>query len=124
MVSKIDTHGRFSLDSIAIFRTTPPKMAGVVGALFNSALQIGSAVGTAAVTSISTSIEKKDGPDGIAHFRGRADSFWFLFAIVCVAIVGLVVFYKPERATEVEDIEKEAENSDEETKTPENASKA
>lgn len=84
-------------------------MAGVVGAIFNAALQIGSAVGTAAVTSISTSIEKKDGPDGVAHFKGRADAFWFLFAIVSVATIGCVVFYKPDRVADVEvtkDIEK------------------
>lgn len=93
--------------SIAIFRATPPDMAGVVGALFNSALQLGSAIGIAVVTSISTSIERKDGPDGLANFSGRADAFWFVFAIVCAATVGLAVFYKPERtAAKEEDIEK------------------
>ncbi|KLO16515.1 MFS general substrate transporter [Schizopora paradoxa] len=104
--------------NIAIFRTTPPKMAGVVGALFNSALQIGSAIGTAAVTSIQTSIEKKDGPDGVAHFRGRADSFWFVFAVICVAIIALVVFYKPERAVEAEAIERDLEKREEEKNVP------
>ncbi|KLO16514.1 MFS general substrate transporter [Schizopora paradoxa] len=104
----------FVHSNIAMFRTTPSKMAGVVGALFNSALQIGSAVGFAAVTSISTSIEKKDGPDGVADFRGRADAFWFLFAMVSVATIGCVVFYKPDRIAEVEVSEKGIEKSDEE----------
>ena len=90
-------------------------MAGVVGALFNSALQLGSAIGIAIVTSISTSIERKDGPDGIANFNGRADAFWFVFGVICIAIAGLLLFYKPEkRKVNGGDVEKRSaeENSD------------
>ena len=71
-------------------------MAGVVGALFNSALQIGSAVGTAIVTSISTSIAKRDGMLGLLMFDGRAAGFWFLFATVVTGSLAVLVFYKTE----------------------------
>ena len=72
-------------------------MAGVVGAIFNSACQLGSAVGIAAVTSISTNIENRDGPAGFFEFKGRADSFWFLFASVTASMISVVIFYKPDR---------------------------
>lgn len=77
-------------------------MAGVTGAMFNSALQIGSAVGIAAVTSISTNIEKKDGPDGFREFKGRKDGFWFVIAVIGAGILSVLAFYKPERCTVVQ----------------------
>ncbi|KAG8812525.1 hypothetical protein FRC18_002899 [Serendipita sp. 400] len=40
--------------SIALFAYTPPSVAGTVGAVFTCALQLGSAVGLAAVLSITT----------------------------------------------------------------------
>ena len=67
-------------------------MAGTVGAIFNGALQLGSAVGIAAVSSIETSVEKTHG--GPEKYTGRAASFWFLLAIVCVELVAMLVFYK------------------------------
>ena len=55
-------------------------MAGTVGAIFNGALQLGSAVGIAAVSSIEQSVEAKNGdPSGYA---GRAAAFWFLLGII------------------------------------------
>lgn len=72
-------------------------MAGVVGAIFNSACQLGSAVGIAAVTSIINNIDDRDGPEGFFEFKGRADAFWFLFASVTASIISVVIFYKPER---------------------------
>lgn len=38
--------------NVAIFMNTPPEIAGIVGAVFNSALQLGSAVGLAAISAI------------------------------------------------------------------------
>ena len=69
-------------------------MAGTVGAIFNGALQLCSAVGIAAVSSIETSIEQKNGnPSGYA---GRAAAFWFLLGIIGLEIISLCVFYKVE----------------------------
>lgn len=86
----------YQYGNIAIFRATPPHIAGTVGAMFNSALQLGSSVGTAIVTSIETSIEMKS-PNGRAEFYGRAAAFWFLLAIVSVEALAVLVFYKPEK---------------------------
>ncbi|KAF7796428.1 hypothetical protein EIP86_007605 [Pleurotus ostreatoroseus] len=67
-------------------------MAGTVGAIFNGALQLGSAVGISAVSSIETSIEEKNGdPTG---YKGRAAAFWFMLAI-SVAIFYRVDVEKP-----------------------------
>ena len=54
-------------------------MAGTVGAIFNGALQLGSAVGIAAVSSIETSVEERSGDEagyaGRATRRGASSSF-------------------------------------------------
>lgn len=67
-------------------------MAGTVGAIFNGALQLGSAVGLAAVSSIETSVEKKTG--GPTVYAGRAAAFWFVLAIICVEAISVLVFYR------------------------------
>ncbi|KAL4244770.1 MFS transporter superfamily protein [Abortiporus biennis] len=79
---------------IAIFRASPPAMAGTVGAIFNCALQLGSAVGLAIDASIQTSVEAKHG--GPTHYNGRAAAFWFLLAIIGVAFIAVLVFYRVE----------------------------
>ncbi|THH31696.1 hypothetical protein EUX98_g2500 [Antrodiella citrinella] len=78
--------------NIAIFRTVPSSMAGTVGAIFNGALQLGSAVGLAAVSSIESSVEKTHG--GPTQYAGRAAAFWFVFGIVCVEIIAVAIFYR------------------------------
>jgi MFS family permease len=82
----------FSNANIAMFRTTPPTLAGTVGAVFNSALQLGSAVGLACLTSIQTSVESKHG--GFEAYNGRAAAFWFLLACVVVVDVSMFIFLK------------------------------
>ena len=77
-------------------------MAGTVGAMYNSALQLGSAIGTAAVTSIQTSIQNQPGREGPNGYAGRADAFWFLFAVVVVETIATAMFYRPKR-TEYEE---------------------
>ena len=69
-------------------------MAGTVGAIFNGALQLGSAVGLAAVSSIQTSVEATHG--GTTNYAGRAAAFWFVLAVVCVELLSLLVFYRIE----------------------------
>lgn len=78
--------------SIAIFQTTPSSMAGTVGAIFNGALQLGSAIGLAAVTSIETSVEAIHG--GFDDYHGRAAVFWFMFGVLAVQTVGVLIFYR------------------------------
>jgi len=73
-------------------------MAGTIGAIFNSALQLGSAIGSAAVTSISTSLDEGAiGESEKQQYRGRAAAFWFLLAFVVVQALVVLVFYHPKR---------------------------
>jgi MFS family permease len=121
----------FANSSIAIFSYTPPSVAGTVGAVFNCALQLGSAVGLAAVSSISNSVDKKANQaiftipisewshqlGNISRdmwkeaFKGRAAAFWFLFAVLGVEAVAVIVFFKvdlptPEEKKEDSEMEK------------------
>jgi hypothetical protein len=66
-------------------------MAGTVGAIFNSALQFGSAIGLAAMVSIETSVEATHG--GSHEYAGRASSFWFLFGFVALQFISISIFY-------------------------------
>ncbi|OJA11328.1 hypothetical protein AZE42_12130 [Rhizopogon vesiculosus] len=66
-------------------------MAGTVGAIFHSALQCGSAVGLAAMTSIETSVEATHG--GPQEYAGRAAAIWFLLGIVTLEFISLSIFY-------------------------------
>lgn len=103
----------YANSSIAIFSYTPPSVAGTVGAVFNCALQLGSAVGIAAVSSISTSIDTKNASQltlPISEFsqhlgeitkstwktayEGRAASFWFLLGILVLETISVAVFFK------------------------------
>ncbi|KDQ57949.1 hypothetical protein JAAARDRAFT_193433 [Jaapia argillacea MUCL 33604] len=82
----------FTHNNIAIFRTGPPSMAGTVGAIVNGALQLGSAIGIAAVTSIETSVEEREG--GFDEYHGRAAAFWFLLGIVGLEALMVALFYR------------------------------
>lgn len=101
----------FANSSIAIFSYTPPHVAGTVGAVFNSALQLGSAVGLAAISSISNSVNSKqtfDPPSNQwspilneipastwrAAFKGQAAAYWFLLAVLGTLLVSVTVFFK------------------------------
>ncbi|KAF8580291.1 MFS general substrate transporter [Ramaria rubella] len=78
--------------NVAVFAVTPPEVAGVVGAIFQCALQLGCSAGTAIVTSIQTSVEQRHGgPNG---FQGRAAGFWFLVAVISIAMFGVAFFMK------------------------------
>lgn len=78
--------------SIAIFETTPSHMAGTVGAIFNGALQLGSAVGIAAISSIETSVARTHG--GPSGYAGRAAAWWFLVGVVALEALAVAVFYR------------------------------
>ncbi|KAH7915495.1 major facilitator superfamily domain-containing protein [Hygrophoropsis aurantiaca] len=78
--------------NIAIFQAAPSSMAGTVGAVFNGALQFGSAIGLAAISSIETSVEATHG--GPEEYAGRAAAFWFILAIVCLEALSIFWFYQ------------------------------
>ncbi|EJD53378.1 MFS general substrate transporter [Auricularia subglabra TFB-10046 SS5] len=96
--------------NIAVFRCTPPEIAGIVGAMFNSSIQLGSAVILAIITTIQVSIDgdggEVPGPDGAGSgrnpYRGRAAAFWFLLGVMGVAALAVIVFYRDTKPTDVE----------------------
>jgi hypothetical protein len=108
--------------SIAFFQTTPPEVAGTVGAVFNSALQLGSALGVAAVTSVQTSVDAKN-PGKNYGYAGRAAAFWFALALVGSEALAILLLYRPEQVAvasgDVEakpvEIENDADIKDEKT---------
>ena len=96
-------HSRYLVFSIAIFRSCTASMAGTVGAIFSSAVQLGSAVGLAVISSIETGMEVKHG--GPTTYTGRAAALWSLLGFVCIGMAILLVFYqtKTERSDHPED---------------------
>ncbi|KAF8330309.1 major facilitator superfamily domain-containing protein [Cantharellus anzutake] len=95
IIGTIGTMTVFTQANIGVFMNTPPRIAGVVGAIFNVSLQLGLALGLAILTSIRTSIEKKKIQRG-EHpgYTGIADGYWFVFAWVAVTAVLFFLFYK------------------------------
>ena len=79
-------------------------MAGTVGAIFNGALQLGSAIGISAVGSIESGVDAARGADAYA---GRAAAYWFLLAVVAAEWLGMLIFYRPEKEGLAEAMEKE-----------------
>ncbi|KAG1895776.1 major facilitator superfamily domain-containing protein [Suillus fuscotomentosus] len=77
--------------NIAIFQAAPSSMAGTVGVIFNGALEFGSAIGLAGVSSIETSVEAIHG--GSHEYQGRAAVFWFLLAVVSILFISVSIFY-------------------------------
>ena len=67
-------------------------MAGTIGAMFNCALQLGSSIGLAALTSIQTSVEKTKG--GFYKYHGRAAGFCFLLGVLVLQTIGILMFYR------------------------------
>jgi hypothetical protein len=95
-----DTSVCSSLPSIF---STPPEIAGTVGAVFNTALQLGLALGLAIITSIQTSTDNKRAAQGmVVGYQGIADGFWFVLAQVVVTMVGVLVFYKIQKTPSVD----------------------
>lgn len=120
----------FVNSSIALFSYTPASAAGTVGAIFSCALQLGSAIGLAAVASITTSVDDKakfDPPvtqwsQHLEHitssmwteaYKGRAASYWFTLGILLVETTAVILFLKAEEKNTEE--EKIAEKTDVET---------
>lgn len=87
-------------------------MAGTVGAIFNSALQLGSSVGSAAVTSITSTIDNRAGTPNPHPYAGRSASFWFLLGVVVLEALSVMIFYRPLRAEFMEEEVKEPSTTD------------
>ncbi|TBU27124.1 MFS general substrate transporter [Dichomitus squalens] len=87
--------------NMAFYYTSPSSMAGTVGAIFNVALQLGSALGISVVGSIKSSVENTHG--GPSSYAGCAAAYWFLLGIVGVEFVGLLVFYRTDNEGTTED---------------------
>lgn len=103
----------YTNSNIAIFMNTPPEMAGVVGGIFNAALQLGVGLGVAIVASISTSIEQKRAAQGIAtpeDYHGAAAAYWFIVAWLVLLAVLILLFYRvePQWRTKGEDVEEQS----------------
>ena len=70
-------------------------MAGTVGAIFNAALQLGSALGVSVVTSIQTNVDIiHDGSSPSDKYSGAAAAFEFFLAVLVVAAIFIVIFYR------------------------------
>lgn len=81
--------------NIAIFMNTPPEIAGIVGAIFNCALQMGIAIGLAVMASITTSINQQRAAKGeTVDYEGLKDSFWFTVAFTAFMAFMVLIFYK------------------------------
>lgn len=64
----------------------------MVGAIFNSGLQLGSAIGLAVDSSIEAGVEKTHG--GFTKYSGRAAVFWWLLSVVIVQALAVLIFYR------------------------------
>jgi len=82
---------RLVVFSVAILQTAPKSMAGVIGAMFYVALQLGSAAGLAAAISIETSVEVGHG--GPTKYGGRAAALWFVLGTVAIEAIAVLWFY-------------------------------
>ena len=119
---------------IAIFSYTPPHVAGTVGAVFTSALQLGSAVGLAVVSSLIISIDAQTSfklpltewnqhLDQITSsmwmeaYKGRSSAYWFVLGIFLLLAAVVIVFFKvdlpvrEEKPVKITDIEAVSENN-------------
>ncbi|PAV17782.1 MFS general substrate transporter [Pyrrhoderma noxium] len=82
--------------NIAIMSNARKGEEGVVGALMNTAFQLGATVGLAILTSISQGVNNKLAPDAdaITQFSGYADGFWSLVALHGIVIIMIIVFIR------------------------------
>ena len=102
-VQRCPINPRISILTAGFFDSTPPQIAGVVGAIFNVSLQLGLALGVAILTSIKTSIDNNRIARG-EHpgYAGVADGYWFVFAWVATTAILFSIFYKIHKPTDPE----------------------
>jgi len=96
-IGTIGTTIIYSGSNIAVFMDIPPEMAGVVGGVYNSALQLGIALGLAALASITTSVDKKHVTASNSlnpGYYGVAAGYWFILGLVILFAIMILIFYK------------------------------
>ncbi|EIN11084.1 MFS general substrate transporter [Punctularia strigosozonata HHB-11173 SS5] len=72
--------------NIAMLEATPKRLTGTVGAMFSTSLQLGAAVGVAAITALQSNIANKRAENS-SGFSGIAAGFWLLLGIVTASAV-------------------------------------
>jgi hypothetical protein len=85
-------------------------MSGTIGALFNASLQLGSAVGIAAVTSIESSVEARS-PRGAEGFEGRRDAWIFVVAAIAAMAISVAVFFRTTQPAPADEEKQEDESN-------------
>jgi hypothetical protein len=101
------------LYSVAFFQNTPRDVAGTVGAVYNAALQLGSGLGLAALTSIQTSIDQKS-PTANHGYAGRAAAFWAVLGVIGVEAAAIAIFYRTDQRSTSSDVETPQEGDEKE----------
>jgi phage-related minor tail protein len=93
----------FIAASIAALAGVPPRLAGVASGLLNTSQQVGGAVGTAMVSSISLSradhLLSAGRSPGAALTSGYALAFWVLAGIGAAGVVLSWALIRPEAGT-------------------------
>ncbi|KAH7913695.1 major facilitator superfamily domain-containing protein [Hygrophoropsis aurantiaca] len=87
----------FARANIIILQTTPNELAGTVSAIFNAALQLGSATGVSIISSIQNSVESS----GSDPFRGRAAGLWALTAFVAAELIAVSFLWRSGTSNEI-----------------------
>lgn len=90
-------------------------MAGIVGAIFNSGIELGAAVGLAVDISIEASVEQKQG--GFFEYNGRRATLWWQIATIAVEAIAVIVFYRTRIAPPPADEEASAEKTQDRSRT-------
>ncbi|KDQ18400.1 hypothetical protein BOTBODRAFT_185039 [Botryobasidium botryosum FD-172 SS1] len=80
--------------SIAIMADARKGEEGIVGAMLNTALQIGATIGLAVVTAVTLGVNKNQPLDAISQHKGYAASFWSLIGVNGITILIALVFVK------------------------------
>ncbi|KAJ3284792.1 hypothetical protein HK104_009769 [Borealophlyctis nickersoniae] len=85
----------FVSTNIAMIQSAPPSSAGVVGGVFNSALQVGTALGVSVITAIASAVSSAHGHKENPWWdNGLHAAFWFVFAVMCAECVAVVVGFR------------------------------
>ena len=79
--------------NISLMSIAHPGEEGVMGALMNTAFQLGSTIGAAVMTAITLGVNESQPKDAVSQFKGYAMGFWSLVAIhgLCSIMVAICI---------------------------------
>ncbi|KAH8553231.1 major facilitator superfamily domain-containing protein [Umbelopsis sp. PMI_123] len=86
----------------AMIATAPPSETGTLGAVYNTAGQLGSAVGLAIMTAVITGVNTNGSTD-ISGLPGYHAAFYVNIALLGVALIITIIFIKDDPKKSVED---------------------